>query len=94
MKRGARHARAKGKSGGKGQGAGRKPTKRTKSIELTEAATRGLAYFIENLNLDPRDRQQIVSTILTAALNDEYDKWRNLFGNTLGSRVQVAIVSE
>jgi hypothetical protein len=33
-----------------------------------------------------------VSTILTAALTDEYDKWRDLFGNTLGSRVQDATV--
>jgi len=82
----------KGKSGGKRPGAGRKPTKRTKSIELTEAATRDLAYFIENLNLDPAESQQIVSTILTAALTDEYDKWRDLFGNTLGSRVQDATV--
>ncbi len=57
----------KGKSGGKRPGAGRKPTKRTKTIELTEAATRDLAYFIDNLNLDPRESQQIVSTILTAA---------------------------
>ena len=77
----------KGKSGGKRPGAGRKPTKRTRSVELSEAATHDLAYFIENLNLDPRESQQIVSTILSAALNDEYDKWRDLFGNTLSSRL-------
>ncbi len=84
----------KGKCGGRRPGAGRKPTKRTKSIELSEAATRDLAYFIENLNLDPRESQRIVSTILTAALTDEYDKWRDLFGNTLGSPVQDAPVLE
>ena len=78
----------KRKSGGKRLGAGRKPTKRTKSIELTEAATGDLAYFIENLNLDPAESQQIVSTILTAALTDEYDKWRDLCGHKLRSRVQ------
>ncbi len=47
----------KGKSGGKRPGADRKPTKRTKSIELTEQATRDLAFFIENLNLAPRESQ-------------------------------------
>ena len=84
----------KGKSGGKRLGAGRKPTKRTKSIELTEAATRDLAYFIDNLNLDPRESQRIVSTILTAALTEDYHKWRDLFDNTLGCRVQDAPVTE
>ncbi len=84
----------KGKSGGKRPGAGRQPTKRIKSIELSEAATRDLAYFIENLNLDPSESQRIVSTILTAALNEDYHKWRDLFGNTLGCRVQDAPVTE
>ncbi len=74
---------ARPNSGGARPGAGRKRRKPTMPVELTEQATRDLVYFIENLNLAPRESQQIVSTILTAALTDEYDKWRDIFGNRL-----------
>lgn len=73
--------------GGKRPGAGRKPKpKPTMSIDLTETATRDLRYFIEDLNLDPREARVIVSTILSTALEDDLDKWRDLFGNRLIQR--------
>ena len=74
---------ARPNSGGARPGAGRKRTKPTVSIELTEQATRDLAYFIEDLNLDPRESRMIVSTILSTALTDNLDEWRDLFGNRL-----------
>ncbi len=39
----------KGKSGGRRPGAGRKPTKGTKSIELSGAATRDLRSFMDGI---------------------------------------------
>ncbi len=78
----------KGKSGGKRPGAGRKPTKRTKSIELTEAATGDLLRFMDDLNLDPGEAGQLVSTLVSAALREHGDEWRDVFGNTLRSRVR------
>ena len=72
---------ARPNSGGARPGAGRKRTKLTMQVELTEQATRDLAYFISDLNLDPREARTIVSTILSTALADDLDKWRDLFGN-------------
>ena len=74
---------ARPNSGGARPGAGRKRTKPTMQVELTEQATRDLEYFIQDLNLDPREARVIVSTILSTALVDDLDKWRDLFGNRL-----------
>ena len=78
----------KGKSGGKRAGAGRKPTKRTKSIELTEEATRDLLHFMDDLNLDPAEAHQLVSKLVSDVLRENGDEWRDTFGNTLRSRVR------
>ena len=83
----------KGKSGGKRPGAGRKPSKPTKTIELSEAATRALLAFMDDLNLDPGEAGQLVSTLVRDALGEHGDQWRETFGNTLRSRVQDATVS-
>ncbi len=80
----------KGHSGGKRLGAGRKPTKRTKSIELTEEATRDLLVFMDDLNLDPGEAHQLVSTLVSDVLREHGDQWRAVFGSTLRSRVQDA----
>ena len=80
----------KGKSGGKRPGAGRKPSKRTRSIELTEEATRDLMRFMDDLNLDPAEAHLLVSKLVSDALCEHGDQWRDIFGNTLGSRVQNA----
>jgi hypothetical protein len=80
----------KGKSGGKRPGAGRKPTKRTKSIELSEEATRDLLRFMDDLNLDPGEAGRLVSTLVSDALGEHGDEWREVFGNTLRSRLQDA----
>ena len=79
---------AKGKSGGKRPGAGRKPTKRTKSIDLSEEATRDLLRFMDDLNLDPGESGQLVSALVSEALREHGDRWRDVFGNTLRSRVR------
>jgi hypothetical protein len=71
----------KGHSGGKRQGAGKKPTYR--NIELTKTAAADLAWFIEDLALDRQEAHLIVSTILSAALAHDRDTWTNLFGNRL-----------
>ena len=71
----------KGKSGGARPGTGRKRIYR--KINLTEQATKDLKYFIDDLNLDPRNSELIVSTILSSALTNDLDKWRELFGNRL-----------
>ncbi len=81
----------KGHSGGKRQGAGRKRSKRTKTVELSEAATRDLLAFMDDLNLDPGEADQLVSTLVRAALGEHSDQWREVFGNTLRSRVQDAL---
>jgi hypothetical protein len=73
----------KGHSGGARPGAGRKPKQNYKAVELTEQATRELAYFIEDLSLDPREAREIVSTILINALSNDRDKWTDLYGNQL-----------
>ena len=78
----------KGHSGGKRPSAGRKPTKRTKSIELTEEATRDLLRFMDDLNLDPAEAHQIVSRLVSDVLREHGDQWREIFGNTLRSRVR------
>jgi hypothetical protein len=52
-------------------------------VEITEQATHDLRYFVEDLNLDPRETRLIVSTILSTALNDDRDKWADFFGNQL-----------
>ena len=80
----------KGKSGGKRPGAGRKPSKRTKTVELSEDATRDLLRFMDDLNLDPADAHQLVSRLVSEALREHGDGWREVFGNTLRSRVQDA----
>ncbi len=80
----------KGKSGGKRQGAGRKPTKPTRSVELSEAATRELLRFMDDLNLDPAEAHQLVSRLVCDALGEHGDEWREVFGNTLRSRLQDA----
>ncbi len=80
----------KGKSGGKRDGAGRKPSKRTKTVELSEDATRDLLRFMDDLNLDPADAHQLVSRLVSEALREHGDEWREVFGNTLRSRVQDA----
>lgn len=72
---------ARPNSGGARPGAGRK--RKYERVELTEQATRDLAYFIEDLNLDPHETRLIVSTILSTALANDLDKWRDLFGNRL-----------
>jgi hypothetical protein len=69
--------------GGKRPGAGRPRTKPNTSVELTPTAAKDLDYFIKDLNLDPRESRIIVSTILSSALTDDLDKWRDLFGNGL-----------
>ncbi len=69
--------------GGKRPGAGRPRRNPTMTVELTERATRDLAYFIEDLNLRPQEARLIVSTILSTALTDDLDRWRDLFGNRL-----------
>jgi hypothetical protein len=71
----------KGHSGGKRPGAGKKPTYH--NIELTKTAAADLAWFIEDLALDRQEAHIIVSTILSAALASDRDKWVNLFGNRL-----------
>ena len=78
----------KGKSGGKRAGAGRKPTKPTRSVELSEAATRDLMRFMDDLNIDPAEAHQLVSTLVSDALREHGDEWREVFGNTLRSRVR------
>ena len=80
----------KGKSGGKRLGAGRKPTKRTKSVELSEEATRDLLRFMDDLNLDPGEVGLLVSRLVSDALREHGDEWREVFGNTLRSRLQDA----
>jgi hypothetical protein len=72
---------ARPNTGGPRPGAGR--TRKYERVELTKQATADLAYFIEDLNLDPRETRLIVSTILSTALTDDRDKWANLFGNRL-----------
>jgi hypothetical protein len=72
---------ARPNTGGARPGAGR--TRKYERVELTKQATANLAYFIEDLNLDPRETKLIVSTILSTALTDDRDKWANLFGNQL-----------
>ncbi len=83
----------KGKSGGKRLGAGRKPTKRTRTVELSEEATRDLLRFMDDLNLDPGEAHQLVSTLVSDVLCEHGDEWREIFGNTLRSRVQDPPVS-
>ncbi len=78
----------KGHSGGKRQGAGRKPSKRTKSIELSEAATRDLLAFMDDLNLDPGEVGLLVSRLVSDALREHGDDWREIFGNTLRFRLR------
>ncbi len=78
----------KGHSGGKRPGAGRKPTKPTRSVELSEAATRDLLRFMDDLNLDPGEASQLVSTLVRDALGEHGNEWRDIFGNTLRSRVR------
>ncbi len=78
------------RSGGRRLGAGRKPTKRTKSIELTEEATRDLLAFMDDLNLDPGEAGRLVSTLVSDVLREHGDHWRDIFGNTLRSRLQDA----
>jgi hypothetical protein len=73
----------KGHSGGARPGAGRKPKQNYKTVELTEQAIRDLAYFIEDLNLDPREAGQIISTILSNSLSNDRAKWTDLYGNQL-----------
>ncbi len=78
----------KGHSGGKRQGAGRKRSKRTKTVELSEAATRDLLAFMDDLNLDPGEANQLVSRLVSDVLREHGDEWRDIFGNTLRSRVR------
>ena len=78
----------KGHSGGKRLGAGHKPTKRTKSIELSEAATRDLLLFMDDLNLAPGEASRLVSRLVSDVLREHGDEWREVFGNTLRSRVR------
>ncbi len=78
----------KGKSGGKRPGAARKPSKRTKTIELTEEATRDLLRFMDDLNLDSAEAHQLVSRLVSDVLREHGDEWREVFGNTLRSRVR------
>jgi hypothetical protein len=72
---------ARPNTGGTRPGAGRPRT--YERVELTKQVTAQLAYFIEDLNLDPRETGFIVSAILNTALTDDRDKWANLFGNRL-----------
>ena len=74
---------ARPNTGGARPGAGRPRTRATMSVELTEQATKQLAYFVDNLNLSPSNTQAIISRILINALTEDYDKWANLFGNQL-----------
>ena len=71
----------KGHSGGQRPGAGRPAT--YKRVELTERASKDLANFIDDLALPSTDAHVIVSTILSQALSDDYDKWRHVFGDYL-----------
>jgi hypothetical protein len=73
---------ARPNSGGPRPGAGRKRTKPTMAIELTEQATRELDYFIDDLAIERSQAQTIVSEVLIAALRDDLDKWRERFGNS------------
>ena len=78
----------KGHSGGKRPGAGRKPTKRTKSVEHTEAAPRDLLLFMDDLSLEPGEANHFISKLVSEALREYGDQWRKIFGNTLRSRVR------
>lgn len=69
-------------SGGRRPGAGRKRTKPTMQVELSEQATRELLYFIEDLALEQHLAPAIVSEILTAALTVDRDRWAERFGST------------
>jgi hypothetical protein len=73
---------ARPNSGGSRPGAGRKRTKPTMQVELTEQATRELLYFLEDLNLDRSLAPAIVSEMVLAALRDSLDRWRDRFGNS------------
>ncbi len=55
-------------------GHGEKPTKRTKSIELAEEATRDLLLLKDDLNLDPSEANQIVSRLVSEALRKHGDE--------------------
>ena len=56
----------------------------------SEAATRELLRFIDDLNLDSGEAGQLVSTLVSDALRKHGDEWRDVFGNTLRSRLQDA----
>lgn len=68
---------ARPNTGGKRPGAGRKRTRPTLQIELTEQATRELAYFAESQNLSPTK----AGAMVLAALTEDYDRWADVFGN-------------
>lgn len=68
-------------TGGKRPGAGRPRSRPTLQIELSEQATRELAYFLENQNLSAALAPRVVSEMVLAALVDEYDRWADRFGN-------------
>ena len=93
MEQGARYARSEGQERWQAGRAGRKPSKRTKTVELSEEATRDLLRFIDDLNLDPWKAHQLVSTLVSDVLCEHGDEWREIFGNTLRSRVQDPPVS-
>ena len=43
---------------------------------------------MDDLNLDPAEANQLVSTLVSDAFGEHGDEWRDVFGNTLRSRVQ------
>ena len=42
---------------------------------------------MDDLNLGPGEAGQLVSTLVSDALRKNGDQWRQIFGNTLRSRV-------
>ncbi len=54
----------------------------------SEEATRELLAFMDDLNLDPAEVHQLVSRLVSDVLREHGDEWREVFGNTLRSRVR------
>ena len=48
---------------------------------------------MDDLNLDPGEADQLVSTLVSDALGEHGAEWRDIFGNTLRSRLQDAPVT-
>ena len=49
---------------------------------------------MDDLTLDPGEAHQLVSRLVSDVLREHGDEWREVFGNTLRSRLQDAPVTE